>query len=151
MPTKEEKLELLRRNIHPYYIHNLGLAEYETVEELLSLCKKLEINRLLAESVLHPPLLPNIYWSLIWHVELPIGWIVPLVPGYLSALSGTAKVCWNCGKPGHLFPSCRVPRSRKFCFGCGGKGFVKRDCVKCSGNSSGCLATGLRVNLIVNR
>lgn len=46
---EDGKLSIIRRNLLPYYIHSLGLAQYQTVNELLSLCKKLEVNKLTAD------------------------------------------------------------------------------------------------------
>lgn len=42
--------------------------------------------------------------------------------------------CWNCNQTGHTFRDCKEDRVSVFCFRCGEKGVITRDCSKCSGN-----------------
>lgn len=43
--------------------------------------------------------------------------------------------CWNCDKSGHLWGNCRAPR-KIFCYKCGQKEVIKRNCPRCSENES---------------
>ncbi|KAK4886951.1 hypothetical protein RN001_003222 [Aquatica leii] len=54
--SEEEKLAILSRNVLPYYIRGIGLHSYNSVEELLYLCKKLESSKELAEGYRCPRL-----------------------------------------------------------------------------------------------
>ncbi|KAJ8967702.1 hypothetical protein NQ317_004202 [Molorchus minor] len=131
---EKEKLTLLRRNLLPYFIHNLGLVEYTKVDELLGLCKKLEINKLTAERC-HPTPSGNLLEP---DLSQPAGTtdrrVRPLMKQDMNRLR-VATVeetkCWNCSRSGHRFRDCRAPR-HVFCFGCGADNVVKRNCSKCS-------------------
>lgn len=132
--SEEEKLEILRGNIHPYYIHNLGLATYETVDQLCSLCRRLEINKTIAERCEPPPAST----SGLREPDLAC-------PGDSKSASvkssrvETIEVsgqCWNCRERGHRFSKCLKERRRSFCYGCGQEGVFRRNCPKCSGNAA---------------
>ncbi|KAJ8972264.1 hypothetical protein NQ317_006532 [Molorchus minor] len=131
---EKEKLTLLRRNLLPYFIHNLGLVEYTKVDELLGLCKKLEINKLTAERC-HPTPSGNLLEP---DLSQPAGTtdrrVRPLMKqdrNRLRVATVEETKCWNCSRSGHRFRDCRAPR-HVFCFGCGADNVVKRNCSKCS-------------------
>lgn len=156
--TEEEKLEVLNKNVLPYYIENLGFATFKTVDELEGLLKRLERNRDIAEkrrttvvqrdTLLEPDL-----------AAPPAPITIPALTNTPSPPAGTSssrprpavmaveenRKCWNCQRVGHLFRRCRARRSGKFCFKCGRQGVVMVDCPKCSGNAQGGEATGSRL------
>lgn len=144
-PSEEEKLEVLKKNILPYYIDNLGFAAFATVDQLEVLLKRLERNREIAEkrrtttvqrdTLLEPDLAPP-------PNSAPT--TVPRSRPAVMAVEETRK-CWNCQRVGHLFRNCRDRRSHKFCFKCGHRDVVKAECPKCSGNSQSDVATGSRL------
>lgn len=144
-PTGEKMLEVLRHNIHPYYIHNLGLATYSTVRELQELCKKLEQNREVAQQGHRPPtnntklLEPDLaYKAPAFFRTTPKVMVV-----------STSLRCWNCKEVGHTFAQCREERKSCFCFKCGKQGVIKSNCPECSGNGQGDETTVRRPNPVM--
>lgn len=141
LPTDDEKLGVLRKNIAPYYIHGLGLTKIKSVDELLEACRILEINRSMAKKwgsrnkvhlrdVLEPDLAASTSYSAQQNNL-----------GKISSVS-TSK-CWNCENTGHLFSKCPLPREGVFCYKCGNCGTNKFNCPICSGKDlSGDLKTG---------
>lgn len=138
--TEQEKLYILKRNILPYYIHQLGSqGEINSVEELRKLCKNWEINREIASrprlsmnthiSALEPDLagdpgpsnLNNRNRSLRAH-------------SVNSMDTANGRRCWNCNEIGHGFQNCRRKRERKFCFRCGKADVTRYSCSNCSKN-----------------
>ncbi|XP_014206616.1 bromodomain-containing protein 4 [Copidosoma floridanum] len=45
---------------------------------------------------------------------------------------GPLNVCWNCGRHGHSFLSCRFPKLRQFCFRCGRPQVDLPSCPNCN-------------------
>lgn len=45
-------------------------------------------------------------------------------------------ICWNCENQGHIFNSCPTPRQGIFCFKCGMKGLVIRNCTRCNSETN---------------
>ncbi|KAJ8929025.1 hypothetical protein NQ314_018336 [Rhamnusium bicolor] len=127
--SEQEKLYILKRNILPYYIHQLGSqGEINSVDELRKLCKKWEINREIASrprttlnaniSALEPDLAGN---------PGPFNFINrnrTATP--VNSVTSNDKTCWNCNELGHRFQNCRKKRERKFCFRCGKAGVTSR-------------------------
>ncbi|KAJ8966842.1 hypothetical protein NQ314_003276, partial [Rhamnusium bicolor] len=136
--SEQEKLYILKRNILPYYIHQLGSqGEINSVDELRKLCKKWEINREIASrprstlnaniSALEPDLAGN---------PGPFNFINrnrTAVP--VNSVTSNDKTCWNCNELGHRFQNCRKKRERKFCFRCGKAGVTRYTCSSCSKNA----------------
>lgn len=120
----------MRRNIAPYYIHHVGLTEVKTVDDLLSICKRLENNRYLADNF-----------------QPPTGHRRPLLEPDLACPTSKARVCttltprnsksvcWNCTRQGHLFKDCRERRNT-FCYTCGKRDFTSRNCPDCGARKS---------------
>lgn len=48
-PSEKERVDILRRNLDPYFIHSLGLVDCASVDELRQSCRRLENNRQLAD------------------------------------------------------------------------------------------------------
>lgn len=144
-PTEEEKLEVLNRNILPFYIENLGLASYNSVAELEKLLKRLEKNKEIAEkrrsslpqsrSLLEPDLADQ---------SRPAESYVNRRSRPQVMSIENEKTCWNCNRVGHTFRFCRERRFRKFCFRCGLQGVTKYECSRCSGNEGGNEPSGAR-------
>lgn len=128
--SETEKLETLRQNVDPYYIHGLGsnLYNIDCVDNLLSECKKLEKTRNLAAS---RPTTKRLHF-----IEKDLA-------GPSSSGSTQTKdrvenlnsvVCWNCNETGHNFSKCRKRREQKFCFRCGKRDVTKYTCSCNRGN-----------------
>ncbi|KAJ8967729.1 hypothetical protein NQ314_002675, partial [Rhamnusium bicolor] len=118
--SEQEKLYILKRNILPYYIHQLGSqGEINSVDELRKLCKKWEINREIASrprstlnaniSALEPDLAGN---------PGPFNFINrnrTAVP--VNSVTSNDKTCWNCNELGHRFQNCRKKENVNFVSG----------------------------------
>lgn len=138
---EQEKLYILKRNILPYYIHQLGSqVNINTVEELRKLCKNWEINREIASRHRSSP---NVNISAL-EQDLA-GDPGPSNYRYRSRTSAEIHVdsmntsngrkCWNCNEPGHGFRNCRKKREHTFCFRCGKAGVTRYSCGCCSKNA----------------
>lgn len=55
------------------------------------------------------------------------------------------SVCYNCNKLGHVFRFCSEARAGLFCYSCGMRNVISRNCTRCTGN--GWQGSGNRVNL----
>lgn len=44
-PSEADKVNVLRRNVEPYYIHRLSSVDLYTMDELRAICRRLEDNR----------------------------------------------------------------------------------------------------------
>lgn len=137
-PSEEDKLCILRRTIDPYYIHRLGLETINTVDDLLSACKKLEAARNLISQTSRPS--GDRIAILEPDLAAPGPSRVRSVPSnnYASRRSNVQRVdsivCWNCNEVGHSFTVCAKARERKFCFRCGKDNVTKYSCTCFQGN-----------------
>lgn len=129
-PSEDEKLAVLRRNIAPYFIHHSGLTEIQTVDELVTMCKRLESNKYLADNF-QPPVVsrrsllePDLACPTKTHTRM-------CSTETSESNHTTAPLCWNCRKLGHFYRECRLPRN-KFCYSCGCVNQTKATCPKCS-------------------
>lgn len=130
-PKEEEKLYILRRNILPYYIHQLGSQQQiASVEELRKLCKIWEINRQVASRP-RASLCANLS-----SIEPDLAGTAEPPPSSRQRNSihsvSTDPKCWNCNELGHRFQACTRPRQQKFCFRCGKVGVTRYSCPNCS-------------------
>lgn len=136
-PTEEEKLQVLRRNILPYYIEGIGLTEIESVEQLHMVCKQLEKNRLLAARFQPPPTSrKNLLESdLAYHgrTRTPA---VHATEAFTPSTPSRNFSCWNCHERGHVARDCKKEK-RKHCFRCGKPDVTTNTCPRCSGNARG--------------
>lgn len=137
--SEEEKLQVLKRNIDPQYIIGLGLSSVESVDDLLHACKKLEINRLMADRSTRytnhsrTALEPDLAYQARNTSSQKVRSSAKYVDAITSRQDSATRKCWNCQSENHLFSQCQQPR-KKFCFGCGLKNVVKSSCPSCSKN-----------------
>lgn len=128
--TEAQRLNVIRRNLTPYFLNHLGTSVTVTVEELKAACKQLEENRHLADRNGGRP-------SASCIVEPAYAYQKPKPLGVGSVRNVSALnnlTCWNCREVGHLSASCDKPRLVKHCYGCGQAGVIRSKCPKCSGN-----------------
>lgn len=145
-PSEEQKLQVLRRNIAPYYIHAMGLQDIHTVDKLREICKKLEDNRLMADKF-HPPpsarrnlLEPDLSYqgrARVTHVN------TSEVRNNSFTQPRSQPTCWNCRKTGHLYRDCGPPLN-KFCYGCGLQNYTKATCTRCNNSGNGSRSSSFR-------
>lgn len=119
------KLRILMNNISPFYQSQLGLAEINSMEELLELGRRLEERKAAIEAFAPPPRNKKF-------LEPDLAYI------YSEPSTSTANcdvvsefTCWNCGKSGHSANRCTEAKT-KHCFKCGFKNHTVRTCPTCS-------------------
>lgn len=152
LPSEQQKLAVLRRNILPYYINGVGLQIYDSVDELLRLCKALETAKELASANRLPAInrLSVLEPDLAYHgnerssiISSCSGGTNNTAEDMLTANSDDK--CWNCLGSGHRFRQCRQPRKKRFCYRCGQSDVTKFSCKRCKGNGvTGRLNAGRR-------
>ena len=143
LPDEKTRVNQIRRNLSPFFIHQLALTEINTIADLTNYCKKLEESRLWSDRYKAPPskkfglLEPDLR-------TFPSG---SSSSGYNSLNASNASTldntnnlslknrisCWNCDKSGHGYSECRSPK-KVFCYGCGRKNITKNKCQTCSKN-----------------
>lgn len=121
--SEADKLDIVRQNIDPYYIHSLGSKLYDigSVNDLLIECKKLEKTRNLAAS---RPTAKRIHF-----LEQDLAG--PSSSNFLprNRVERISEVvCWNWNEKGHNFSKCKKRRDKKFCFRCGKENVTKYTC-----------------------
>jgi hypothetical protein len=99
-PSEAERLNILRRNLLPYFIHGIGLIDIETVSQLTATCKKLEVTKSLATAsrAVNPK-------ASLLEPDLADDTSVRPKPVRKSV---AAVSCWNCQHTGHVFLFCNV-------------------------------------------
>lgn len=137
VPDEKSRVDQIRRNLLPYYINQLALLDINTISELSNLCKRLEESRSWSDRYKAPP---NRRTGLL---EPELSSISFSHNNYITDVNAVqsdnilntkiARSCWNCGKVGHGYSTCRFPR-KVFCYGCGEKNIIKSKCNSCSKN-----------------
>lgn len=126
---ESNRIKIMLRNLAPFYQSQLGLAEVKSVEELLSIGRKLEWRKACADRYVPPPRRQQ-------SMEPDLA--------YMSSSSSVASVetpsrptmkCWNCDSEGHLAVRCPAPL-RRHCYRCGRRDVTVRNCPKCSLNAN---------------
>ena len=139
--SESARVRILLRNVLPTYQQQLALQPEGTVEELRSLCRRLESRRELSKEF-RPPV------SRGKSLEPDLAYVEPEVAAATVSspalkIDSSDRKCFNCGNPGHRAIGCNAPR-RLACYKCGQAGVTKRTCPKCapstaqpSGNARG--------------
>lgn len=140
-PSDSEQLKYIMRNLQPYYASHLSLITVNSVEELITLCKKLEETKLQNSKfrgTAHGAkcLEPDLAYKQPDHkyqtseVKLSNSKSSynsrQLTRGEYNRL-----ICWNCKTAGHSYRNCTKPTTT-FCYRCGTSGQFSPTCVKCN-------------------
>lgn len=134
------RLKILMKNISPIYQTQLALVDVTSIEQLKTLCRRLEARREAAESFTAPPrkslLEPDLAYA-----EVTIEAAAVEVDAGPSTDSSNQIRCFNCNLPGHKAIGCTAPKIKK-CYKCQKVGFTVRTCPTCnahrsSGNGAG--------------
>lgn len=140
---ESEKLYILKCNLLPDFIHDLGVSDSEnkisTVDELLHRCKSLEQTYRLANRNRSQGSTPSTSSDFRANPSSSSGrsnvGSVGLYEVHPHSPSNNKLICWNCSQKNHTYKSCNFPL-RKFCFSCGAPNKTKLTCRKCNpGNS----------------
>lgn len=140
--TPESQLDIIIRNLSPFYTTQLPLVE--SIDELEKEALKLESRKFRVDTYVPPPRrAPGLVepdFACVGHGSVRVARpSVSCVERTEAVSPGVAEVrtnpqlCWNCGQSGHFGRDCSGPR-RKHCYGCGAPDVTVRTCAKCSGN-----------------
>lgn len=145
-PNEAMRVKLIRRNLLPYIQTQLALHYTDTITELTAVCKSIEETAVRTQKFQPPPtnyrqlLEPELAYrkpaSNYYTANQSVARIEANdVPSSYSAdnISSSAVLCWNCGKQGHRFKKCSIPR-KIFCFKCGKGDVVASNCPNCQKN-----------------
>lgn len=129
---EDTKINILLRNINPYFQAQLGQTKVTSVEHLKVLCKKLETVKASIDQFVPPP-------SKARSLEPELAYVELSETPHLSRMSVNQReksmVCYKCNQSGHIARNCRQKR----CYKCGKVNFTVRtcpDCNKASGNAN---------------
>lgn len=127
--SEERKLQLIMRNIAPFYQSQLALVDVRSLSHLRELCRRLEARKEAVENFVAPSrkvcsLEPDLAYVEVEDFE------VSAVSSRPST-SGNSIVCYRCRQPGHRAVGCNLPKS-KFCYRCKKDGYTVRTCPDCS-------------------
>lgn len=121
------RMQVLMKNILPFYQERLILVEVKTPFELIELCRKIEHTRTNIESF-RPPKISDLT------LEPDLSYVTPqgnVSKPQANEISVREIRCWRCNKFGHSVKDCQRPKHDFKCFGCGKMGFTKRTCPQC--------------------
>lgn len=133
--SETTKINILLRNISPYYQSQLSQTQITSVEHLKLLCKKLEVVKSAMEKFAAPPakscsLEPDLaYVGVEEFVSISKKSVPPELSGRPERQS--TLTCYRCKEPGHLARNC----PRVHCYRCGKENVTVRTCPKCNRNS----------------
>lgn len=150
-PSEHFMLQLILRNLQPYFQLQLSLQPPMSYMELKYFCRNLEDTKYRTERFKEPPqctsstLEPELAYRKVqpnrnkyFVNEISSDSVNPsdlltcnnlnVQPNQVNSIR-TLK-CWNCNAPGYAYNKCNQPRTI-FCYGCGEKGVIKRKCLKC--------------------
>lgn len=133
--SETTKINILLRNISPYYQSQLSQTQVTSVEHLKWLCKKLEVVKSSMERFVAPPskscsLEPDLAYVDVREVaSTSKNPVTPEAMGRQEMRSDT--VCNRCQEPGHFARNC----PKRYCYRCGKENVTIRTCPKCNRNS----------------
>lgn len=138
---EQEKLDTMMRNIRPEYSKDLALHDIESIEQLKSLCKRIELAQVKAKQFREPILSNKTNDS---SSDNPSKNVEPRNKSFQSrfpnssrnfvasvAQSSSHTKCFRCGRSNHNTKECKSSRDI-VCFKCGEKGVKTPECVKCN-------------------
>lgn len=131
--TEDVRLKIILPNLAPFYQSQLSLIEITSINQLLTLGRKLEAHKESIESFVPPPRNRS---SLM---EPDLAYVYTDTERPSTSAGVNELVCWNCKLSGHRSRQCTSSTKNKHCFRCGNPGYTVRSCPKCrnqSGNAN---------------
>lgn len=122
------RMQVLRKNILPFFQERLALTEIGSPFQLIELCRKIEETRDSVERF-KPPNLSNL--SLEPDLAYSCG-TIRKGKNVVNAVEVKGILCWRCREPGHTVKDCPQKKYSFRCFGCGLEGFTKNSCPTCT-------------------
>ena len=139
---EKEKISILLRNVRPNLQRGIGIRDIETIAELRTICRKLEMRDKNIDQFHEPTprraqtLEPDLAY--IVDASEALDTVGPINrPGGSNLPSSSREfVCYRCNQPGHKAIGCLLP-GKRFCYKCKKEGFTVRTCPVCrrSGNA----------------
>lgn len=132
-PDEETRIAAIQRNLQPHYQRACSLQRIHNLQELISVCKRVEDTEANVASFRNPPFRNS---SLL---EPDLAYARPnraqSASNQVASLTRSTQnlTCWNCRQFGHAYQSCKEPLGF-FCRGCGRRNTYKPSCPKCSKN-----------------
>lgn len=134
-PISEDiQLRILMRNIAPFYQTQLSLMDVKSIDELRTLCRRLEVRRESVEAFSLPSRKVNSLEPDLAYVGAETQTLAIAEEVNAAYVKTEIITCFNCGKPGHRAIGCVEPR-RKHCYKCKRDGYTTRTCPNCKGSS----------------
>lgn len=98
-PIEKERLKIIERNLHPFFLKHLSHVDYTTLLELEEIGKKLERGKKLAEGF--HKFTTEIKLESDLQYRNPLGRFKKTSPG-----TNPNATCWYCHRPGHRYQDC---------------------------------------------
>lgn len=128
VPSEDFMLGIIRRNLHPSYIAQLGLIPIVSLDQLVDYGRRLEETKFLVEDYRPPPHVRSVLEPDLAYERRPVRSNPRVNASFGVELAAVSQVrCWNCSQLGHVARLCREPR-RLHCFRCGKAGVTTRQC-----------------------
>ncbi|KAE8751137.1 hypothetical protein FOCC_FOCC002221 [Frankliniella occidentalis] len=142
-PVKEEiKLNIILKNLAPFYLDGLKLTTVMSVSHLKNLGRELEMAKFRVERydksrTKCPPMEPEFAYQCKGRAKAAVNALEPDPEVAASAPHNPQKnrpsfTCWRCDRAGHGYRDCRAKGDfEMFCWGCGKKGAMRVTCPVC--------------------
>lgn len=140
----EVKLQLIRKNLNPFFTQGLALVEVLSLDHLKRLGKKLEVSQARVDVYdgakgKYKPMEPEFSAKSkrpsvnAVSTDEQVKGCEPSVKVVHGDSPRKPMKCWKCRKEGHKFSDCTSKENRKFCYRCGLEGVTVSSCPKCKG------------------
>lgn len=135
--SEEAKLAIITRNLHPFYQDRLRDPLPTTIDELRTLCRRMEARRDAINNYVEPSSRKtNILEKDLAFVEVTENIDRLEIASPSSSTSSSHVICFRCGQVGHKSIGCAMPK-KIHCFKCKQEGCTTKNCSKCNQQGNG--------------
>lgn len=136
--AEEAKLSIIMRNLHPFYQDRLRDPLPTTIDELRTLCRRMEARRDAINNYVEPSNRKmNILEKDLAFVEvLENVDRLEIAPTSSNSSNIRQIICYRCNQVGHKSIGCAMPK-KIHCFKCNKDGFTTKNCPKCNSEGNG--------------